>query len=179
MPLSPEQNHALRAEIIVKAESRIGIREIGDTNSGPEVDHYLAFVGLGPGYAWCMAFACETTGDSAEAVGLNFEDTNLIKTGSCAAQADHARALGALIPGNLAAGQVRPGDVMVVWEGGNYHHSGPVVAEPDADGVFQSVEGNTNDNGGREGTTVLRHTRNCKDSAEDGHCKYAFVRLCD
>jgi len=35
--------------------SQAGVRQTGN-NTGPEIDAYLASVGLGPGYAWCGAF---------------------------------------------------------------------------------------------------------------------------
>lgn len=33
----------------------LGVQEIG-SNDGPDVAHFLASVGLNPGYAWCAAF---------------------------------------------------------------------------------------------------------------------------
>jgi CHAP domain-containing protein len=33
-----------------------GVRESGGANRGPEVERYLAAVGLGPGHPWCCAF---------------------------------------------------------------------------------------------------------------------------
>ena len=46
----------IREEIISTFRSQIGVRQTGN-NTGPEIDQYLASVGLGPGYAWCGAFA--------------------------------------------------------------------------------------------------------------------------
>ncbi len=34
----------------------VGVTESGGKNSGPEIDRFLASVGLDPGYAWCAAF---------------------------------------------------------------------------------------------------------------------------
>lgn len=43
----------VRAEV---AAARLGIREVGGNNQGPEVKKFLAEVGLPQGYAWCDAF---------------------------------------------------------------------------------------------------------------------------
>lgn len=48
----------LRGEALRVALTQEGICEIGGPNRGPEVDKYLAVVGLKPGNAWCAAFVC-------------------------------------------------------------------------------------------------------------------------
>lgn len=45
-------------ELVVRqAEAKVGVHEIGSSNSGKWVDQFLKAVLLGPGYAWCAAFA--------------------------------------------------------------------------------------------------------------------------
>jgi len=34
------------------AKSQLGVKEVGTTNTGVEVDQYLASVGIEPGHAW-------------------------------------------------------------------------------------------------------------------------------
>ncbi len=46
---------SVRDEALRIATRHIGVRETS-RNSGPEVDAFLASVGLGPGYSWCAAF---------------------------------------------------------------------------------------------------------------------------
>lgn len=49
----------LLREKLVRAElaaAKLGIREVGANNHGPEVKKFLAEVGLPEGYAWCDAF---------------------------------------------------------------------------------------------------------------------------
>lgn len=49
----------LLREKLVQAElaaAKLGIREVGGNNHGPEVKKFLAEVGLPEGYAWCDAF---------------------------------------------------------------------------------------------------------------------------
>jgi hypothetical protein len=49
----------LGQNIAAKALSHVGEKEQPDgSNTGPEVDGYLAYVGLPPGNPWCCAFAC-------------------------------------------------------------------------------------------------------------------------
>jgi hypothetical protein len=42
---------------LVRVRSFIGVKEVGGNNRGPEVEAWLARVGLPPGNPWCMAFA--------------------------------------------------------------------------------------------------------------------------
>ncbi len=81
-----------------------------------------------------------------------------------------------------AATQCTAGDVMVVWETysdpslNDYHHTGIVTSPPDAGGWFETIEGNTNTDGEREGYEVAQQHRHVGDTASDGHARYAFVR---
>ncbi len=47
----------VRARIVDFAVKEIGVREATGNNDGSRVEEYLAYVGLGRGYAWCAAFA--------------------------------------------------------------------------------------------------------------------------
>src|SRR5690606_36199151 len=46
----------IRKRIIHIAAQEIGVREASGQNDGPRVEGYLAYTGLGKGYAWCAAF---------------------------------------------------------------------------------------------------------------------------
>ena len=46
----------IRKRIILIAAQEIGVRESSGQNDGPRVEGYLAYTGLGKGYAWCAAF---------------------------------------------------------------------------------------------------------------------------
>ena len=48
--------NAMKQKVYEVAESQAGHHEIGDSNSGPQVDLYLASVGLPPGNPWCAAY---------------------------------------------------------------------------------------------------------------------------
>lgn len=46
----------MRDKIINIAAKELGVREATGNNDGPRVEEYLAYTGLGKGYAWCAAF---------------------------------------------------------------------------------------------------------------------------
>ena len=186
MELTPQQKSSARQAVVEAARVRLGIKEDGPPydNCGPQVDEYLAFVGLPPGNPWCLAFAEYCVGQGLERVGAAFDVSSLVKTGYCPALADHARTVGVLMSAeDVAAGRavVRPGDIMLVWEtfidpgANNYHHSGIVEEAPSTSGEFQTIEGNTNTDGVAEGYIVARQVRNIGAQASDGHPRYAFV----
>ena len=46
----------IRQKAMQIALGEVGKREQGGNNRGPDVERYLAAVGLGPGFPWCAAF---------------------------------------------------------------------------------------------------------------------------
>jgi len=48
--------HPLRQQIVDIALNEIGVKEATGNNDGQRVEEYLAYTGLGKGYAWCAAF---------------------------------------------------------------------------------------------------------------------------
>lgn len=57
------------------------------------------------------------------------------------------------------------GDVMIMQRDGSWQGHAGIVVNVQGDTIF-TVEGNTNDKGGREGYTVARKTRNYKDTSK-------------
>ena len=45
-----------RSLIVQVASGELGVREASGQNDGERVEQYLAYTGLGKGYAWCAAF---------------------------------------------------------------------------------------------------------------------------
>lgn len=141
------------------------------------VGEVLAFIGLAPGYAWCMAFA----------VWVVFTITRLSTlkiTGGVQDQVDHAKALGVCLSADdVRSGKavLQPGDLMCEYglSGGYWHydHTGVVTAVA-RDGSFVSCEGNTNEGDCREGYEVAEHHRNIADVVQTDkgpHNKYCFI----
>jgi len=142
------------------AITQIGIREspLG-SNRGREVDQYLRAVGLNPvgnSFFWCVAFTHFCYLKAAESLR---RDNPHIKT---AGVLDHwnkaGRKSGVLRITNEEAvadpGLVKPGSLFIIDLSGGLGHSGMVIET--ANGSLVTIEGNTNDNGSRNGIGVFR-----------------------
>ena len=136
--------------LIEIAESQLGVNE-RTKNSGPEIDEYLKFVGLGPGFPWCAAFVswcvdqCKKKGHPTD---FKYSAGVLVMWRANA-------------PYRVPA--PKPGDVFIMDFGRGKGHTG-IVTSVDGN-ILQTIEGNSNLWGSREGTHVLRgkrDTRNIK-----------------
>jgi CHAP domain/Putative peptidoglycan binding domain len=155
---------ALTRAAIDFAKTQIGVMEkpIG-SNRGPEVDDYLRAVALNPAqgsFAWCVAFTYFCYKKAAEILGL---------------QNPHIETAGVLDHWNKAGRKpevvrvtnakavadpelVKPGSLFIIDFGQGKGHSGMVIEV--ANGRLVTIEGNTNDNGSRNGVGVfLRDAR--------------------
>lgn len=119
-------------------------------NSGPVVEQYLASVGLGKGYPWCMAFVYWCVNQAANMLAT----TNpLVKTGGVMRQWNETK----LPKLPKTSKEVKSGDIFIMEFGKGNGHTGFVVS---IDGKnAHTIEGNTNDDGSREGYEVARRTR--------------------
>lgn len=149
---------ALKALEVAKAQ--LGKQEIPKgSNAGPDVEKYLKSVGLGPGYSWCMALVYWCTNEAADSLKL----TNpLIRTGGVMRQWNENTKLRVAVP--------RAGDVFIMDFGKGLGHTG-FIERVDGTALY-TIEGNTNDDGSREGYEVCRRTR------QMNKCK-GFLRLPD
>lgn len=128
------------------AISYLGTKETGP-NTGPDVDLFLASVGLNPGHPWCAAFLHYVFMVASARLGL---------VNPC------PRTAGALKMWRYADPQCRTqeaarGRIFVLDTGtpGGAGHVG-IVERADPDGTILSVEGNSNEAGSREGNAVVR-----------------------
>lgn len=128
--------------------SQLGVHEKTGHNDGKDVEKYLRSVGLGKGYAWCAAF-----------VRWCFDSAGIKTTINGAAASAHN-------PKNLVCykhSQLKtpePGDVFTLWYNalGRIGHTGFYHKRVNAT-VYESVEGNTNEAGSREGDGVYKKYR--------------------
>jgi hypothetical protein len=138
------------------ALSQIGKQEdpIG-SNSGPEVDQYLASVNLLPGNAWCAAFAhfCYMRSSA-----ILFTDNPCPKSGSVLTMWDR-------IDARCKSMMPRRGSLYFVDHGHHRGHMGFVI---DPSEKIDEVSGNTNQEGAREGTAVWRHSFRLTDALVHG-----------
>lgn len=131
-----------------KAISQLGVQEIPkNSNAGPAVEKYLKSVGLGKGYAWCMAFIywCAKEASIQLAVENPLKKTAgvLHMWNSCP---------------DLRVQNPQPGDIMILDYGKGKGHTG--IVEKVFKNYIQTIEGNTNDEGSREGYEVCKRYRN-------------------
>ncbi|RBL88538.1 CHAP domain-containing protein [Chitinophaga flava] len=140
----------LAEKVLAVALSQEGVEEHPrGSNAGPEVNQYLKSVGLGPGYPWCMAFVYWCMQQATTALGVKNE---LIKTGGVLLQ---WRTTGMKKVQSIKS--VTPGAIFIMEYGNGFGHTGFVISV-DGNKVY-TIEGNTNDQGSREGFTVAKRTR--------------------
>lgn len=131
------------------AISQLGVQEApGHKNSGNDVEKYLKSVGLGPGFSWCMAFVYWCHIQAAEAMGRK---VLMYKTGGVLEQWRQRKT-------NYKVITPQPGDVFIMDYGKGQGHTG-IVVKVNEDGTIDTIEGNTNDDGSREGYEVCRRKR--------------------
>lgn len=133
------------------AISQLGVEEKPrNSNSGPEVTMYLRSVGLNAGQAWCMAFVYWSVNSACSLLGkLN----PLIKTGGVMLQYRNVKLR--TLP--KTSSSVKPGDVFVMEFSHGRGHTGFV--KKIENGIVYTIEGNTNDDGSREGYEVAERQR--------------------
>ena len=130
--------------------SFIGVREKTGTNDGPEVEMFLHSVGLGKGYAWCAAFVKYC----------------MLEAGIKAAERMNGMAMSTENKKNFVfkngkfIKEPQPGDVGTLYYArlnriGHTFFWDKKVNQS----IFESVEGNTNMAGSREGDGVYRKKR--------------------
>jgi len=173
VPMSPvEPDSDLAAMVVAVAASQIGVLEqpLG-SNSGPEVDAYLASVGLDPGNYWCMAFVFWCFRESAKDLSVK---NPAIKTGGVLDAWNRARNDGVVTLTTEQAlhdpGKIKAGMVFINSTGGGNGHTGIVVAVHG--NVLETIEGNTNDSGSRNGIGVFRRTGRTVASINRGYIDY-------
>jgi hypothetical protein len=132
---------------LAAAQGQLGVREQGGNNTGPEVDQYLAAVGLDPGYPWCAAFLFYCFRQAAGQLEL----VNPVpKTAS-------TQRLWTLSEPITRDSNPQPGYVYVLRHSPTTGHAG-IIESVGADGTIVEISGNTNATGSREGDCVFRHT---------------------
>jgi len=143
------------------AMETVGVKEVA-RNSGPEIDLWLAGVGLLPGQPWCAAWVHAMFLRAARAIGA---PSPCPRTGSALrlyqlADDNFKLAWSVAVRNDI----VRPGQIFVESHGEGKGHCGIVLGvDPKLGGVCRTVSGNTNEAGSREGNAVVvqwRQTEN-------------------
>ncbi|WP_372622564.1 peptidoglycan-binding protein [Falsiroseomonas sp.] len=150
---------ALAEAALAVARTQIGVTETPPgSNRGPEVERYLASVGLGGGFAWCAAFVHWCGEEGAKQAGLA---NRVPRTAGVLEMWRRAQRDGLPCVTAEAAreqpGLVTAGMVFIMRFSATTGHTGFVEARDS--GRLVTIEGNSNDSGSREGTGVFRLTR--------------------
>ncbi|MBL7988821.1 MAG: CHAP domain-containing protein [Chlorobi bacterium] len=148
-PIPEDLPPDLLQAVVLIGQSQIGVREspLG-SNRGPEVDRYLSTTGLASGNYWCAAFVYWLYDQAAKKLGV---PNPMTRSGSVMKLWNEARkaARVAEVP--------QPGMVFIISHGGGTGHTG--IVEGVHGGVVQTIEGNTNEAGQRNGIGVFRRKR--------------------
>ena len=129
------------------------------SNWGPAVEKYLKSVGITFPAPWCMAFVYWCVNEACKEMDLN---NPLKKTGGVMLQWVGSK--------HLRVDKPMKGDIFIMDFGGGKGHTGFVTSV--VGDRIQTVEGNSNDEGSREGFEVCRKPGGRKISS----CK-GFLRL--
>jgi hypothetical protein len=171
-PTQPHNGHdTFHTHILTVARRYLGIQESPKgSNRGPYIDEFIKFTGLQPPQPWCAAFVSYVIHKAADELGI---PTDWPKTASTPQILRYGKQSGKLITRQeiQLGAKPQPGDVFLLYYPAlnRVAHTGFVERVLPL-GVITTIEGNTNDQGGREGYKVARRIRRLKSI-------YALVRL--
>lgn len=128
--------------------SQVGVREQGGNNRGPEVKMYLNSVGLNEGYPYCAAF-----------VSWCFQQVEIEAPKSAWVPSYALRDKMVYKQGKVIQRLPKYGDVLLIWFKKLNRPAHIGFIDQWGEQWIISVEGNTNNNGSREGDGVYRKRR--------------------
>lgn len=151
----------LQEQIVAQARKYQGLLESPPgSNSGPEIDQWLAFVHQPPGQSYCAAFACSMVHDARVALGL------AALTFRKSASALHLLEINA----DLITTDPQPGDLVV------FDHSHGLGHVAIVTGQGTSIAGNTSADGkSRNGSGVFEHAYDVNDPQIAGYIRPASI----
>jgi len=132
-------------------------REIGGQNKGPWVRAYMDGR-EGRQYPWCAGFVCTLLAQACDELGRTLP---IVPSVSVDRLAGSAKDTGRFLVGrdDRPRATLRAGDIFLVRRNAkDWTHTGVVMRVHDE--VMLTVEGNTNDDGSREGYEVCQRVRN-------------------
>jgi predicted chitinase len=170
-PPAPGDGLAKAALDVAGTQLRVREQPLG-SNRGPEVDEYLRAVGLNPAaasYPWCVAFVYWCFEEAAQATNRR----NPLPVTAGVHDLWHRTPADQKLTAQAALAapeQVKPGMVFFLDTGGGKGHAGLVVSVKN--GMLETIEGNTNDGGSREGIGVFRRTSRTLKGVNLGFARY-------
>jgi len=144
-------------ELIIKKQS----------NSGPWVRSYMNG-SEGEDFLWCMGFVQTIIDQAASSLGKDFE-TLMPSTFSCDDVGNTGlkkKLLTRFTKVRQNPSLVKPGDIFLIQKSStDWIHTGIIVSV--GDGVFETIEGNTNNDGSSNGNRACKRVRNFMKSKLD------------
>lgn len=149
----------LASELVRIAKGEVGVEEVNGTNRGVRVDEYKAATNLPPheSWPWCSAFVCWCVLEAAKSAGVEFTKTftRPVTAAAWGLESWSKRQDRSTWTRKPAGSDIIAGDI-VIFE---FSHCAIAISEPDEEGNFRTVEGNTDGQGSREGGAVLKKVR--------------------
>ncbi len=161
IPTTTQAPSPLLGQVLTVATGEIGTMEAPlGSNRGPKVDLYIRTTGLDPAghFAWCACFVywCFNTASTSMAV-VNpcFKTAGVLEAWNGAATVASARRI---LPAEAQAqpSLIVPGTQFLLRTSSTAGHTG-LIQEVHGN-QLTTIEGNTNDNGSRDGIGVFRRT---------------------
>lgn len=148
--MTPEQWSTFRKALFDIAHAELGVHEEG-VNSGARVQEYQRAVdGIARGESWCMAFVQWCIAGAEKATGMKLK--NFLRTEHCLSLGNYAKRIGRM------CSTPTTGSVMIMRHGTSTNGHTGIVTATYTDKV-DTIEGNTNAAGSREGDCVAAKVR--------------------
>ena len=155
-PMSEKAKLAKISDRMVNlAYQEIGVHEVNGSNCGVRVDQYKAATWLdaNKGWPWCAAFICWLVMEATKNEKTHFKRPRTAGAGDFENWANkQGTSVNLKKPHN---DDIKAGDIVVF----TFSHIGLAVSGVNKDGMVETIEGNTNDEGSREGGSVLKKER--------------------
>lgn len=140
-----------------RAHLKAGARELRGMNVGPFVRLYMKG-NEGPSFPWCAGFVSFIIKQTVLTYGFDPKNVDIPDTFSCDILARWGEQRGKLITMVDKNMSIYPGAIFLVYKGGHdWVHAGFVMSFKN--GCLETIEGNTNIKGSREGVCVMRRFR--------------------
>ena len=142
------------------ASQEEGVEEVNGSNCGPRVNEYKAATNLPPteSWPWCAAFVCWVIREALKSVGAKSMTLGFRRPTTAGAwdMENWSRNQDATTwLKKPHAGDIEEGDIVVFA----FSHIGIALSAPDINGNVETVEGNTDAAGSREGGGVFLKKR--------------------
>lgn len=151
-------NALLPSAIVRVATKEVGVEEINGTNCGPRVNEYKAATWLPPAesWPWCAAFVDWVVWQAMQATDI--QETKTFKRPRTAGAWDLENWSRAQDNSTQTkkphGGDIQPGDIVIF----TFSHVGIAISAP-KNGFVDTIEGNSDLQGSREGGAVGHHVR--------------------